>query len=71
MERQELDSPALKSIGYDEKEKIMEVEFIRGGVYHYFDVPKRVYEELMNADSLVRYFLEHIKMKDVEWKRVG
>ena len=72
MERQEVDSFGLTSVGYDEKEQVMEVEFKRtGGVYLYFDIPKNVYEGLFSAECIDRYFLRHIKRKEFEWRRIS
>ena len=56
-----IDSSNLASIGYDAKNKILEIEFNHGGVYQYFDVPQDVYDELMNADSYGKYFVHNIK----------
>jgi len=61
MERQSVKSSNLSSIGYDEENEILEVEFNHGGIYQYFDVPSDVYEELMNADSHGVYFSANIK----------
>lgn len=35
-----IDSSNIKSIGYDPVTQILEVEFIKGGLYQYKDVPK-------------------------------
>ena len=61
MKRQSVESSNLASIGYDAENEILEIEFNHGGVYQYFDVPKNVYEELMNADSQGQYFDRNIK----------
>ena len=61
MKRQTVDSSNLASVGYDAKKKILEVEFNHGGVYQYFDVPKKVYNELMDANSHGRYFVNNIR----------
>lgn len=37
------------------------VRFINGGLYAYADVPRNLAEELVNADSIGRFFREHIK----------
>ena len=50
MNRQSVDSSNLASIGYDEENEILEIEFNHGGIYQYSDVPKDEYESLMNAD---------------------
>jgi len=63
MERKAVESSNLASVGYDEHEEILEIEFQHGGVYQYFDVPKKVYEELMNAESHGKYFSANIRNK--------
>jgi hypothetical protein len=69
MERQQVESSNLASIGYDAENEILEVEFNHGGIYQYFDVPENVYEELMNADSHGRYFVHNIK-DDYEYQKM-
>ena len=61
MNRQSVDSSNLASIGYDEENEILEIEFNHGGIYQYSDVPKDEYESLMNADSLGSYFYHNIR----------
>jgi hypothetical protein len=39
----------------------MEVEFVDGGVYRYFVVPRSVLDALLAADSIGRFFHEHIR----------
>lgn len=54
-------STSIKSVGYDDEADALEIEFHSGGVYQYFDVPERVYTELLEADSRGRYFHEEIR----------
>lgn len=61
MKRTEADSSNLASVGYDAKKKILEIEFNHGGVYQYFDVSEKVYDEQMDADSHRRYFVHNIR----------
>jgi hypothetical protein len=61
MKRQSVDSSNLASVGYDEENETLEIEFNHGGVYQYFDVPKEEYEALMNASSLGSYFFHNIR----------
>ena len=61
MKRISVDSSNLASVGYNAKKKILEVEFNHGGVYQYFNVSKKVYNELMDADSHGRYFVNNIR----------
>lgn len=69
MKRQSVESSNLSSIGYDAENETLEVQFNHGGVYQYFDVPENVYEELMNADSHGRYFVQNIK-DDYEFQKM-
>ena len=61
MEREYVVSSAIGSVGYDELSEILEIEFCNGGVYQYCDVPKGIYEELMDAASIGSFFHEHIR----------
>ncbi len=61
LDRQRIDSSSIKSVGYDPDAEILEIEFRNGGVYQYLDVPKRVYEDVINASSAGRYHTVYIK----------
>lgn len=61
MNRVAVSSSNLSSVGYEEAEQVLEIEFNGGGVYQYFDVPKRIHQELMNATSHGQYFHRNIK----------
>lgn len=69
MKRKKVDSSNLASVGYDEENQILEIEFNHGGVYQYFDVPKEEYEALLNADSLGSYFYHNIR-NDYEFVKI-
>jgi len=56
MQRTEVNSGQVKSIGYSEAERTLEVEFTSNAVYVYKDVPPGVYEEFMRAESKGRFF---------------
>lgn len=61
MKKTKVESSNLASVGYDEKTKTLEIQFHSGGIYEYRDVEKKIYDELMNADSHGRYFIYNIK----------
>lgn len=54
-------SSNINSIAYDEKTLRLEIEFLNGAKYQYFDVPKTIYCELMAAASHGYYFASNIK----------
>lgn len=61
MNRQSVSSSNIASIGYDANSQTLEIEFLNGGVYQYFDVPQYVYDELMGAGSHGQYLARNIK----------
>lgn len=62
MKRQYVDSSLARSLGYNPVSSILEIEFKPNGyVWQYFDVPEKVYIEMMSSDSIGRYFNENIK----------
>lgn len=61
MNRQSVTSSNIASIGYDTSSQTLEIEFLNGSVYQYFDVPQHVYNGLMSADSHGQYLAQNIK----------
>jgi hypothetical protein len=59
MERQQVDSSNINSVGYDEATQTLEIEY-KKGVYQYVDVPKEVYERMMKAPSIGSFVREII-----------
>ncbi len=60
----EVKSSQIHSIGYENG--MMMIRFngkggVPGPLYHYADVPKKVYDDLMAADSHGKHFLAHIR----------
>lgn len=56
MHRDAVESSSLRSVGYDPRRQVLEVEFTTGRRYQYLDVPPQVHEALMAAPSLGRYY---------------
>ncbi|MEW8533913.1 MAG: KTSC domain-containing protein [Candidatus Thiodiazotropha sp.] len=61
MERVQVESSNIASIGYDGNTSTLEIEFLNGSVYQYYDIPEYVYDELMSADSHGSYLASNIK----------
>ncbi len=61
MNRDSVSSSNIASIGYDSESETLEIEFLNGSVYQYFDVPEHVYEGIMSADSHGKYLNANIK----------
>ena len=61
MNRQHVTSSNISSVGYDEADGTLEVEFHDGKIYQYSDVPPPVYRGLLDAPSKGSYFHAHIR----------
>ncbi|MGH2476385.1 MAG: KTSC domain-containing protein [Candidatus Limnocylindrales bacterium] len=61
MNRIPLESRTLATAGYDDPSATMELEFVEGRVYRYFVVPRSVFDALLSADSVGRFFQENIR----------
>ena len=60
MQRRTLDSSHLAAVGYDSANRLLEVEFATGQIYHFFEVPEQLYEGLTTAPSAGQYFYAYI-----------
>lgn len=70
MDRKYVSSSNIASIGYDSMNKVLEVEFLNGSIYQYYDVPEALYEGLMAADSKGKFLNEYIKRGGYSYARV-
>src|SRR5215475_13390627 len=60
MERKRVNSSKLRSVGYDEATKTLEVEMSNGQVYQYTGVYPEVYRRFMAAPNPTRFFDDKI-----------
>lgn len=56
-----VDSSVIAAIGYESALSRLEVHFHTGRVYRYFLVPQSVYDELVEAESVGRYFNRNVR----------
>ena len=61
MERTNVSSSKIASVGYDLSTSTLEVEFTSGDVYEYYDVHEHEYDGLMGASSHDAYLNQNIK----------
>ena len=61
MDRKKVSSSSIRSIGYDERNRVLEVEFTDGRVNQYFGVSAEVYRRLFSAPSIVSYFRDNVE----------
>ena len=63
LDRMAVRSKDIAIIGYDSEEKMLEVAFKTGRIYHYGGVSQDVFKAFMSADSFGTFFQEHIRDK--------
>ncbi|WP_010578759.1 KTSC domain-containing protein [Leptospira alexanderi] len=61
MKRDSVSSSNIRSIGYDAESQTLEIEFLNGGIYQYFDVPNSIFDGLMGAPSHGEYLAANVK----------
>jgi len=61
MKRKPVKSSNITSVGYDADKLILEVEFNSGKIYQYSPITNEGYIEMLKADSVGKFFLQHIR----------
>ena len=67
IERTRVKSSNIYSIGYSVNEMVLQIEFINGNIYEYFEVPESIFIRFMKAESKGKfangniYFSYHYK----------
>lgn len=56
-------SSNLSQVGYEEENQTLKVVFKNGDLYHYFGVPKEVFELMLKSESIGKFFNQHVKNK--------
>jgi KTSC domain len=63
IDMQTVKSSNISKVGYDSETKTLAIEFVDGTLYHYDDVKKDVYDDLLAAKSMGRYVHDNIKRR--------
>ena len=63
IKREPVVSSNVASIGYSRHLRALEIEFVRGAVYRFLDVPRSVYRDLMTTSSKGHFIAENIRGK--------
>ena len=61
MQRYSVASTNVASVGYDTETETLEVGFLNGAVYQYYNVPQNTYDEMMKASSKGKFLHAYIK----------
>jgi KTSC domain len=60
MNRYPVQETNIVSVGYDEENQILEIEFKLQAMHQYFDVPLDEFVALMKAAQIEKYYFEFI-----------
>jgi len=61
MERKRVNSSRIRAVGYDQKERVLEVEFSNGKIVAYSGVSPEIYRQFMAAPSPTSFFEDKIE----------
>lgn len=61
MDRKKVTSGSIRSVGYDERNRLLEVEFSDGRINQYPGVSAEMHRRLVAAPSMVSYFRDNIE----------
>lgn len=61
MERKRVNSGSIRSVGYDPKAQLLEVEFTNGSIVQYERVSPEVHRRFLAAPSATSYFRDQIE----------
>ena len=70
MNRHQVASSNIRSIGYHSPTQTLEVEFQSGSVYQYYGVPEFIHQKIMEASSKGQFLNLYIK-NGYPYSRVG
>jgi hypothetical protein len=59
--RERVKSSVIAAVTYDEPQHVLQVEFHTGRIYDYLAVPRRVYQAMLDAESVGQYFNQVIR----------
>lgn len=54
-------SSMIASVGYDPETSVLEVTFSNGRTYEYEGVPSHVFDGMIHASSVGRFFIDNVR----------
>jgi hypothetical protein len=70
IQREQVASSNVASIGYDAPSETLEIEFQNGSIYQYYNVSEQLFHQLMEASSKGQFINTYIKNAH-PYSRVG
>jgi hypothetical protein len=69
MNRTAIASPGITQVGYEEGSEILEIEFVSGKIYQFYNVPLNLFSQLMDSSHKELYYETHI-LERFPYKRI-
>ena len=63
-------SSSIAALGYEPHDQVLAVRFRNGAEYRYRTVPKRVFEDLVAAPSIGRFYHENVRNAGFSYVRL-
>ena len=61
MQRKNVNSGTIRSVGYDIREQVLEIEFTSGSIYQYSRVSPEIHRKLIAAPTIGSFFKNNIE----------
>ena len=71
IEHDRVDSSMISTVGYDKEEEILEIKFHNGSLYRYEGVPVGEYYDMIQADSVGKYFNQNLKNAGYPYEKLS
>ena len=61
MERRKVNSSKIRSVGYDERARVLEVEHSDGSIFQYSGVSHELYRRLIAAPTIASFYQDRVE----------
>ena len=69
MNRTTVASPGIAQLGYEEGSEILEIKFVIGTIYEFYNVPLKLFDQLMNSSCKELFYETNILVR-FPYKRI-
>ena len=69
MNRTTIASPGIEQLGYEEGSEILEIKFVSGTTYEFYNVPLRLFDQLMKSPRKELFYETNILVR-FPYKRI-
>lgn len=71
MEYSAVTSTSVAAVAYEDESNTLGIRYMNGSEYHYYGVPREVFEGILGASSVGRYVDQYVKKAGYSCTRVG